>query len=252
MIFLLSIVTTYDSAAPRDFEDMCSLRSATMGEWPWLLAMDSGIDPSFAARLTSAPFSSNSRAASTWPFRQAMYSGVTPYLFARSTSAPSASSDRAASTSPFWQARYSGVGPCSSGGRFCGVLLAAGFFAAGFFFLGGAAAPDDFFLLGGIAVREWAASAARSGTLSEAEPSAPLGSSGDALPRTLVAQDRTVLERARECSVDESRSAIPGQGGDTKLMALHMLSGGKRTKRCPLLSTNTHKAAHPCVARKPQ
>ena len=31
------------------------------------------------------------------------------------------------------------------------------------------------------------------------------------------------------------RSALPGQGGDTKLMALHMLSGGKRTKRCPLL-----------------
>ena len=104
---------------------------------------------------------------------------------------------------------YSGVRPYSSGGRFCGVLLAAGFFAAGFFFLGGAAAPDDFFLLGGIAVREWAASAARSGTLSGAEPSFR-----DTLPRTLVAQDRTVLKRAREYSVDESRSAIPGQGGD--------------------------------------
>ena len=45
MIFLLSIVTTYDSAAPRDFEDVCSSSSATMEEWPWLLAMDSGVAP---------------------------------------------------------------------------------------------------------------------------------------------------------------------------------------------------------------
>ena len=56
------------------------------------------------------------------------------------------------------------------------------------------------------------------------------------LPRTLVAQDRTVLKRAREYSVDESRSAIPGQGGDPKPMALHMLSGGKTTN-----------AAHSCA-----
>ena len=68
---------------------------------------------------------------------------------------------------------------------------------------------------------------------------------GDALPRTLVAQDRTVLKRAREYSVDESRSAIPGQGGDTKLMALHLLSGGKRTKRCPFVGPRSDKAAHP-------
>ena len=45
------------------------------------------------------------------------------------------------------------------------------------------------------------------------------------LPRTLVAQDRTVLKQAREYSVHESRSAIPGQGGGTKLMALRLLSG---------------------------
>ena len=48
-------------------------------------------------------------------------------------------------------------------------------------------------------------------------------------PRTLVAlKNRYVLKRAREYSVHESRSAIPGQGGDTKLMALHMLSGRQR------------------------
>ena len=94
---------------------------------------------------------------------------------------------------------------------FCGggfFFVASCFFFAGCFLEGlatGFFVPDDgFFVLGGIAVREWAASAARSGTLSEAEPAG----FRDALPRTLVAQDRTVLERAREYSVHESRSAI--------------------------------------------
>ena len=39
---------------------------------------------SSCARSTSAPLSSNSRAASTWPFWQAMNSGVRPFSFARS------------------------------------------------------------------------------------------------------------------------------------------------------------------------
>ena len=61
------------------------------------------------------------------------------------------------------------------------------------------------------------------------------------LPRTLVAQDRTVLKRATEYSVHESQSAIPGQGGDTKLMALHMLSGGKTTNAAHSLAHDATK-----------
>ena len=72
------------------------------------------VAPSLRARSTSAPRSSNSRAASTRPFSQAAKSGVRPSSAARSTSAPLSSNSRAASTRPFWQAAYSGVSPSLS------------------------------------------------------------------------------------------------------------------------------------------
>ena len=55
MIFLLSIVTTYDSAAPRDFEEMCSSRSSTTASCPLLFA-----------RRERAMMSSSFRRRMTW------------------------------------------------------------------------------------------------------------------------------------------------------------------------------------------
>ncbi len=66
-----------------------------------LLATISVVTPFSIARLTSAPLSSNNRAASRWPAAQARCSGVVPFIFARLTSAFFCSSSRAASTWPF-------------------------------------------------------------------------------------------------------------------------------------------------------
>ena len=58
------------------------LSPAAAGRWPTgsLSGGGSGVNPRSAARSTSAPLSSSSRAASTWPFTQAMNSGDHPVL----------------------------------------------------------------------------------------------------------------------------------------------------------------------------
>ena len=221
--------------------------------------VNSGVSTFTSARSTSAPLSSNSCAASTWPIWQATYSGVWPLFIApinvrafvqqqpRRVDVAKLTGDEQRRPAHHPPDRPQHLLPATTAPRRRVRSGRRGIAASYRTHLPCSTDPCR------AEPRSWLPVACRAlarlpGSTEELCAFVPSNSWLSARRDAPHARDaKRPCPQTGQCSppCSESRSAIPGQGGDTKPMALRFALRRKRTKRCPFVGPRRDKAAHP-------